>query len=178
MIKIIDPGLQASIQDLGRPDQASAGLARSGALDPWSLQIANLLLGNKPHAAVLEFAGNRFTLCSEQDISISVAGYNSEITICRPNQEPCPASLWQAMELPAGTKLEINSPNWSTRRYLAIQGGFRAEALLGSFATDSIAHFGGHKGRFLLKGDKLEANRSPDSKRFSQRAPKAIARPH
>ena len=42
------PGLQTSVQDLGRPGYGSMGVSPSGAADPVSLRLANLLVGNPP----------------------------------------------------------------------------------------------------------------------------------
>src|SRR5699024_6396738 len=39
--------------------------------------------------------------------------------------------------------------------YLAVQGGFDIEPVLGSSSTNTKAEFGGYKGRFLSQGDQL-----------------------
>ena len=48
------PGFQTSVQDLGRPGYGPVGVSPSGAADPVSLRLANLLVGNPPAAAALE----------------------------------------------------------------------------------------------------------------------------
>jgi allophanate hydrolase subunit 2 len=45
-IEVIDPGLMTTIQDLGRPGWAHAGVPPSGAVDPRSLERGNRLVGN------------------------------------------------------------------------------------------------------------------------------------
>lgn len=163
MLKVIDPGLQACIQDGGRSRYASSGLGRSGAMNPWAMRVANLIVGNSEGDAVLEFAGNRICLMAEQDLSIAIAAYGASAEINSPDSGCRKQSLWQSIDLKAGEQLEIKSSNWSSRRYLAVKGGFRGEEILGSQSTDTIAHFGGHKGRFLLKGDQLECHKTPTS---------------
>lgn len=175
MLRIIEPGLQASIQDQGRLRYASAGLGRSGAMNPWAIQTANVLLGNQDNAAAIEFAGNRLRVKAEQDVNVVVAGYDTTAIIQRPNGETVTPGIWSAFRLLAGDLLEINSIHWSTRRYLAIQGGFNVEKILGSHATDTVAHFGGYKGRYLLKDDVLEA--APYDSATSPECSAAIAQP-
>ena len=47
-------GLQTSVQDLGREGYGPMGVSPSGAADPVSLRLANLLVGNPAGAAALE----------------------------------------------------------------------------------------------------------------------------
>jgi allophanate hydrolase subunit 2 len=53
-LRIVEPGLLAALQDLGRPGAASVGVAVSGALDRTALRTANRLLGNPEGAAGIE----------------------------------------------------------------------------------------------------------------------------
>ena len=45
-IRVIKPGLLTSIQDLGRKGYQQHGVIVSGAMDTYSLRIANILVGN------------------------------------------------------------------------------------------------------------------------------------
>ena len=54
IMEILSPGILTSIQDLGRYGYGRYGVAPSGALDSFSLRIANLLVGNRPDQAGLE----------------------------------------------------------------------------------------------------------------------------
>jgi antagonist of KipI len=53
-IMVIRPGLLASIQDLGRYGFQKYGVIVSGAMDSFSLRIANLLVGNQEGEAAIE----------------------------------------------------------------------------------------------------------------------------
>ena len=53
-LEIISPGIMTSVQDLGRYGYGRFGVAPSGALDSFSLRIANLLVGNSEDQACLE----------------------------------------------------------------------------------------------------------------------------
>ncbi|TMO42795.1 allophanate hydrolase, partial [Pseudoalteromonas ruthenica] len=54
MIKIIKPGIQLTIQDLGRVGFRHLGVSRSGSLDAYAHIIANRLVNNHDNDAVLE----------------------------------------------------------------------------------------------------------------------------
>jgi len=52
---VMHPGALSTVQDLGRPGYGSAGVAPSGAMDPWALRAANVLVSNEEGAAAIEF---------------------------------------------------------------------------------------------------------------------------
>jgi len=53
-LKVLVPGLHTTVQDLGRPGYQAIGVPVSGALDGFSLRLANALVGNPPGAPALE----------------------------------------------------------------------------------------------------------------------------
>src|SRR5262249_23645096 len=53
-IRIIDPGPQTTVQDLGRPGQLRYGIPQSGPIDRASFVLANRLVRNADSAAGLE----------------------------------------------------------------------------------------------------------------------------
>jgi allophanate hydrolase subunit 2 len=53
-IRIINPGLSTTVQDLGRPGYYNIGIPLSGGMDRFALRVANMLVGNDENAAVLE----------------------------------------------------------------------------------------------------------------------------
>ncbi|MGH2811806.1 MAG: hypothetical protein ACRDI1_03715, partial [Actinomycetota bacterium] len=55
MIRLLRPAVATSIQDQGRFGHRAKGFARSGAMDPQSLRLANLAAGAPVTAAGLEF---------------------------------------------------------------------------------------------------------------------------
>ena len=63
-----------TVQDLGRHGYQHLGVPVSGALDPVSLQAANLLVGNLPSAAALEVAYTGPTLTIEADEALATEG--------------------------------------------------------------------------------------------------------
>src|SRR5258706_12876585 len=73
-IKVLNPGLSTTVQDLGRPGYYHLGIPLSGAMDRFALSCANLLVGNEEGAAGVECTfmgpGIEFTT----DATGSVAG--------------------------------------------------------------------------------------------------------
>ena len=69
--KVLTPGAFTTVQDLGRFGYQRMGIPISGALDRFACQIANLLVGNLPGAAVLEITviGPRLEFLNETHIS-------------------------------------------------------------------------------------------------------------
>ena len=53
--EILKPGLNTTIQDLGRIQGLAYGIPFSGAMDKQSLRFGNSLLGNSPTEAAIEF---------------------------------------------------------------------------------------------------------------------------
>ena len=53
-IKVLNPGLSTTVQDLGRPGYFHLGIPIGGAMDRYALRAANLLVGNDEGAAGLE----------------------------------------------------------------------------------------------------------------------------
>ncbi len=47
MITVIKPGLLTTVQDLGRTGYQQYGMVVAGAMDSYSLQVGNLLVGNR-----------------------------------------------------------------------------------------------------------------------------------
>ena len=60
MIEILSPGLLTTVQDTGRYGWQKYGVPVSGAMDGWSLAVANLLAGNAPAMAFYQKQGFRF----------------------------------------------------------------------------------------------------------------------
>jgi len=59
-IRVIEPGLRATVQDQGRPGALAAGVASSGAADRAALRTANRLVGNHEAAAGVEITMGGF----------------------------------------------------------------------------------------------------------------------
>jgi antagonist of KipI len=128
------------LQDLGRFGYQRFGVSRSGAMDPWSLRLANILVGNEQGEACLELAlaGAVFEVTARR-LHFAFVG-NFPLLI---NGDPFPPNA--SYTLGRGERLEIGACDafHGTHGYLAVLGGFSAKPQLGSFATHLRTGIGG-----------------------------------
>ena len=145
------PGLLTTVQDLGRPGFGPMGVSPSGAADPVSLRLGNLLVGNEPGAAGLEMmlVGGTFAFPEGGAIAITGADFDARI-------DGCPAETWALHRLSPGAKLSLGATKDFARSYLVIAGGIQVPPFLGSASTHLLSGLGGHEGRALRKGDILQ----------------------
>lgn len=150
MLKIIRAGICTTIQDGGRHGWRHYGIAPGGALDNPAMQTANMLVGNKPDAAVLEITLGQFTAEFSCDGWFALAGAG-----CRASLDEQDVWTGWRTAVKKGQRLNLGMPQYGMRSYLAVAGGFDLEPLLGSCSTDLNANFGGLNGRRLEDGDRI-----------------------
>lgn len=156
-LRVLSPGLLTTVQDGGRHGFGAIGVGAAGAMDPVSLRLANLLVGNAQDAAALEITLRGPRLRCEADLLIAVAG--AEID-ARRDAEAVP--LWRPVLLRAGSELHLGGMRRGARAYLAIAGGIGLPAVLGSRANDVNAGLGPMP-RPLVAGDSLPCAPAPRS---------------
>jgi antagonist of KipI len=142
--------LQTTVQDLGRVGHRHLGVGTAGALDAYSLRVANLLVGNPERAAALEITLQGPRLRLRRAARIAITGADIDAT-----SSGVTLPGWRPIDLPAGSELVLGPCRRGARAYLAVAGGIEVEAILGSAGTDLRAGFGGVDGRALLAGDAL-----------------------
>ncbi|HJW01015.1 MAG TPA: 5-oxoprolinase/urea amidolyase family protein [Arthrobacter sp.] len=155
-LRILSPGMQSLIQDLGRPGHAGLGVSTAGALDRSSLRRANRVVGNQPSAAVVESVAGGLRVQAVGDQVLAVAGAPAALTVVTPSDAPRTdgaddgglpgrvrtAPMATAFALLDGEILTIGAPERGFRSYLAIRGGAMADAVLGSRSTDTMSGIG------------------------------------
>jgi len=152
------PGFFTTVQDRGRYGYAHLGVSPAGAADPLSFRIANLLVGNEDNAPVLEMTLLGATLEFNGSAIIAITGADCE---CKAGTDRVPPNA--ALELRAGTVLQCGSMTTGARCYLAVQGGFDVQPVMGSASTFVAARFGGFQGRRLQSGDVLQVRKGGSS---------------
>jgi len=152
-LRIIEPGLLATVQDLGRRDAASVGVAVSGALDRTALRTANRLLGNPEGTAAIEVTMGGLRAVAETDLWIAVTGAWGPVRLDGRAIDPYEAHAW-----PAGAELHLDWFEHGARAYVSVRGGIDAPAVLGSRATDLLAGLGP---RALRAGDRVPVGGAP-----------------
>ncbi len=156
--KVLDPGPMTTVQDLGRFGYQAFGVPVSGALDQFSVRVANWLVGNPAGAALLEatFMGPKLEVASE--CQVAVTGAVVELLL---NSRP--VETWKALNLRPGDQLWVRGAKAGMRAYLAVTGGVHVPLVMGSRSTYVGARLGGLDGRPLRKGDMI--SRGPASLR-------------
>ena len=136
-LTVLQTGPLCTVQDRGRPGYASIGVGRSGAADRLSHDAANRLVGNNSDAATLEVTFGGLKLRAEFDAVVAVTGAH---VICR--VDGTVQGLNSTLVVRAGQVLELTTPTWGLRSYLAVRGGIDVPAVLGSRATDTMSGLG------------------------------------
>lgn len=149
-LKIINPGLFTTVQDLGRYGYESYGFTPAGVMDYESYYLVNSLLGNDFTCGVLEMTLSGITFEVTRSTSMATAGAEMELTI---NGEPF--DIGTAIDLIKGDIVKFGGVTDGARTYAAFSGGFNLEKELGSYATHTRSGMGGFKGRVLKAGDIL-----------------------
>ena len=150
IMEILSSGILTSIQDLGRHGYGRYGVAPSGAMDPFSLRIANLLVGNRHYQAGLETTLLGPAIRVLTDIVVAVTGGNLQPLL---NKQPI--EMWRSHNLKKDDILSFGSMASGLRAYVAVAGGIRIIPVMGSRSTNLPAGFGGFQGRALEKSDIL-----------------------
>lgn len=136
-LRIIEPGLLATIQDQGRPGHTLAGIAVSGAADRSALRTAHRLLGNAETAAGIEVTMGGLRAVAQHDLWFAVTGAWGPIRLDGREVDPYEAHPW-----PAGAELHLDWFAHGARAYLAVRGGIAAPASIGSRSTDTLSGLG------------------------------------
>lgn len=146
------PGPLTSVQDLGRYGYQYEGVAPAGAADPFSLWVANRLVGNPPGEACLEVTSFGLEVEALGPVVVAIGGGDLDAAV-----EGHPATLWASFPMQPGQRLVFRALRQGFRAYLAVAGGVAVPSLLGSRSTDLLGHLGGLAGRPLRAGDVVMA---------------------
>ena len=161
-LRVIEPGVAATLQDCGREGYQRFGVPVSGALDRVSLAIANILVGNAPHEAALEVlaAGLTVMVCAEC-VTLAVAGM-ADPFVLETAQAVLRIPSFQSITARRGEIVRFPPPKEGAVFYVAAAGGFDIPSAFGSRSTYRRAALGGFHGRALQAGDDLPL-RLPDA---------------
>ena len=155
-IQVKQPGLLTTIQDLGRWGFGRFGMPVAGVMDEHATRLLNILLSNADNAPVLEMTLMGPNLVFDGDISFAIGGANLQ-----PRLNGQAIELWTFQQAQAGDELRFAGPVNGCRAYLAVEGGFEVEQIMGSASTYLRGKLGGHAGRALQKGDMLTCGVRP-----------------
>ncbi len=176
IVRVIRAGLLTTIQDPGRPGFRQFGVPSGGAMDRFSHELANRLVGNSPSAATLEMtlSGDELEFTAETLIAIA-GGDFSPVTTISAESDSLAVPQNTPVTVPAGTRIRFQTARRGCRCYLAVAGGFDVPEVMGSRATLMRAQLGGMHGRALKSGDELSVGLSETMARVSYEADESTA---
>jgi len=157
-IRIIQPGILATIQDLGRSGYQQYGMPVSGAMDPFALQVGNILVGNVRGEAAVEITYPGFEAEFLTDCVFAVTGGDLGAKL-----DGRYISMWKAYRAQKGSRLIFTELRTGCRSYLAVSGGIDVPVVMGSKSTYLRGKIGGLEGRKLQAGDILHLGPSRTS---------------
>ncbi len=157
-IQCVTPGLQTTIQDQGRTGHMHNGVAHSGAMDAVSALMANWLVGNSDDSPLLEITLIGPTLKFTVNITIAIVGARFSVYL---NEREVFNN--KTININSGDTLRFGRLKAGARAYMAFAAGININKMLGSYATNMTARFGGLQGRAMRTGDEIPLNSAKTS---------------
>ena len=152
--EILRPGINSTLQDLGRQNQYHIGIPFSGAMDKRNYLISNQLVSNKLEKPVIEFAyqGPRLKL-KFGEATCAITGKVSFNII--KNNKTLTGQCYEAFNIGMDDEIDILSTNKSVYGYLAVNKGFKGESFWGSYSVNTKAKIGSNNGAKFSKDEKI-----------------------
>lgn len=154
---LISSGPLSTVQDGGRFGYMSMGFSPNGAMDTYSMKLANLLVGNSPDDGVIEMTLIGMSVRFDCMTVIAITGADMQ-----PKLNDQPIAMYSSVPVAAGDRLTMSAATKGMRAYLAVAGGFDVPEVMGSMSTNLKCALGGFEGRKLRAGDVLPLRRSTD----------------
>src|SRR5262245_20346355 len=149
-VLVMRPGLQTTVQDLGRWGFQSRGVPVAGSMDPFASRLANALVSNDPADACLEVTLSGPELQFDDDRVVAVTGAEFVLTV-----DDEVVGHGAPFAVARGSRLRFGARRSGARAFVAISGGLAVPPLLGSRSTHLPTKMGGWLGRPLENGDRL-----------------------
>lgn len=127
MIKVLKSGLFSTIQDKGRFGYGAFGVPKSGAMDFYSFELANTLLGNVINDAVIEITMMGPQLQFNVECLLVITGADMSPSI---NGETIQNN--KVYQIRKNDILGFGKLKSGLRSYIAVKGGFKSDIVLGS----------------------------------------------
>ena len=147
-LRIIKAGILDTVQDMGRYGSQYLGVNPGGAMDRFSAQLSNALLGKELNSPVIEMHFPASQILFERPTIISICGGDYSPTI---NDKPVPMNY--PVIVGSNSLLKFTTHKKSARAYLSTIHELSVDKWLGSYSTNLKAVAGGNQGRALAKDD-------------------------
>lgn len=147
MFEVLNEGIMATFQDMGRFGYDDIGVSNSGASDELSYHLANRLLNNPPNSITIELTIGKLKLKALQGTRVSIAGADTRAKL---NGQIL--KNWSCFPVKKGDILEFGYAIDGQLTYIAVEGGFESKKILGSASVSRYI------GSPIKKGDILNAS--------------------
>jgi biotin-dependent carboxylase-like uncharacterized protein len=137
VFEVVSSGGRATFQDAGRPGHAAIGVSPSGSADPGAAGLANRLTATATGAPVVEVMIGGLVLRARRPARIAVTGAPRPV-----HAGGRAAAMSTPVDVDVGDELRIGHGPRGVFTYLAVEGGFLTERVLGSASTDSLSGLG------------------------------------
>ncbi len=149
-LRIIKQGILDTVQDTGRYGYQHLGISTNGAMDLFSAQLANAILGKELQAPVLEIHFPSPQIRFEKETIICLTGAHFFPTI---NDREVP--LHHPIAVGENAVLKFEKLQSGTRCYLALWQELQLLKWMNSYSTNLKGCTGGWHGRALVKNDSI-----------------------
>jgi biotin-dependent carboxylase-like uncharacterized protein len=156
VIRILEPGAQTTVQDLGRTGHLRYGIPPSGPVDVRAFVLANRLVGNPDGAAALECTLLGPSVEVGGPCAIAVTGADMPVTV-----NGAPVASGETIPVAARDIVKVGTAREGVRGYVAFSGGLDVPLVLGSRSTYVRGRLGGVAGRPLRRDDTLRLFAAP-----------------
>jgi len=129
MMRIIAPGLRATIQDRGRPGHVREGIPPAGPADPTAFAAALSLAGCADGDAAIEVMGLPFAFRCDDRRIVAVTGRDVRV------RTRSGLRGWTSVLARAGQEVVVEGSATTRFAYVAVNGGIALPAVLGSRST-------------------------------------------
>ena len=140
-LEVVAVGVQATVQDLGRPLGGALGVPLGGAADRAALRLANRLVGNPEGLAGLEILLGGLELMVHAPVVVALAGASASLHRARAGVSTA-MPLGCAVVLQPGDRCRVGPALVGLRSYLGIRGGVAGRPVLGSVSASPTAGVG------------------------------------
>jgi antagonist of KipI len=147
-LRITRQGVLDTIQDSGRFGYQYLGINCNGAMDKFSMQLANALLGKELNSPVFEIHFPSSQILFEKETIICITGADFLPTI---NNQQVP--LHHPIAINKKSLLKFEKLQTGARCYVSILNELQLDKWMNSYSTNLKAGTGGFQGRGLLKND-------------------------
>lgn len=156
-IKILQPGLFSTVQDLGRIGYEHIGFSGAGAMDQFSFKVAQSLINNDGPAIEYTLIGPTIQFNTQNTFVITGGSINASL-----NNKTI--SMNSVILAEKGDILKIGAITKGVRGYLTFGHSINVPSIAESYATHTRSSIGGFKGRKLLANDVITVKINNDFK--------------